>query len=101
MSDHPATVLADDIQQAKQLITSLGRQIFRISSNFAELTPEQRSVFRDLAHTHELMANETVAHAQMAEFYKASVGYIELLQQINEKVLENAGIGQHQGNSTG
>jgi hypothetical protein len=42
--------------------------------------------------THELFARAPIIHAQMAEFYKAAVSHIELLQSINEKVLESSGI---------
>ena len=92
MSDTPASVLADDIQKTKDQITQLGRQIFRISSSYAELSPEQLREFSNLVPNHKLMANESVIHAQMAEFYKASVAYIELLRSINEQVVESAGI---------
>ena len=99
MADTPASVLADDIQKTKDQITQLGRQIFRISSSYAELSPEQLREFGDLLPTHKLMANEAVIYAQMAEFYKASVAYIELLHSINEKVVESAGIARpsHKG----
>ena len=56
------------------------------------LTPEQLSSFRDIVQTHELFAKAPIVHAQMAEFYKAAVSHIELLQSINEKVLESSGI---------
>ena len=85
-------VLADDIQQTKDMLTRIGRQIFRLSSDLAALTPEQLSSFYDIVQTHELFAKAPIVHAQMAEFYKAAVSHIELLQSINEKVLESSGI---------
>ena len=78
------TAALDDIQKTKDQITQLGRQIFRISSNYAELSPEQLREFSNLVPNHKLMATESVIHAQIAEFYKASVTYIELLRGINE-----------------
>ena len=56
------------------------------------MSSEQLREFSDLLPTHKLMANEAVIYAQMAEFYKASVAYIELLHSINEKVVESAGL---------
>ena len=92
MDSDPAILLADDLQQTKDMLTKIGRQIFRLSSDYAGLTPEQLSSFRDIAQTHELFAKAPTIHAQMAEFYKAAVSHIELLQSINEKVLESSGI---------
>ena len=84
--------LADDIQQTKDMLTKIGRQIFRLSSDLAALTPDQLASFRDLAQTHGLFAKSPIIHAQIAEFYKASISHIELLQGINEKVVDSAGI---------
>ena len=92
MDADPVVVLADDLQQTKDMLTKIGRQIFRLSSDYAALTPEQLSSFRDIVQTHELFARAPIIHAQMAEFYKAAVSHIELLQSINEKVLESSGI---------
>ena len=92
MDANPVLVLADDIQQTKDMLTRIGRQIFRLSSDLAALTPEQLSSFRDIVQTHELFEKAPIVHAQMAEFYKAAVSHIELLQSINEKVLESSGI---------
>ena len=92
MDADPAVLLADDLQQTKDMLTRIGRQISRLSSDYAALTPEQLSRFRDIAQTHELLAKAPIIHAQMTEFYKAAVSHIELLQSINEKVLESSGI---------
>ena len=92
MDANPVLVLADDIQQTKDMLTKISRQIFRLSSDLAALTPEQLSSFHDIVQTHELFAKAPIVHAQMAEFYKAAVSHIELLQSINEKVLESSGI---------
>ena len=99
MDADPVLALADDIQQTKDMLTRIGRQIFRLSSDLAALTPEQLSSFRDIVQTHELLfARAPNVHAQMAEFYKAAVSHIELLQRINEKVLESSGITNHDEN---
>ena len=92
MDPDPVILLADDLQQTKNMLTKIGQQIFRLSSDYAALTPEQLSSFRDIAQTHEIFAKAPIIHAQMAEFYKAAVSHIELLQSINEKVLESSGI---------
>ena len=98
MDAEPVLALADDIQQTKDMLTRIGRQIFRLSSDLAALTPEQLSSFRDIVQTHELFARATIVHAQMAEFYKGAVSHIEFLQRINEKVLESSGITNHDEN---
>ena len=92
MDADPVVVLADDLQQTKDMLTKIGRQIFRLSSDYAALTPEQLSSFRDIAPTHAIFAKAPIIHAQMAEFYKGAFSHIELLQSINEKVLESSGI---------
>ena len=92
MDADPVTSFADDLQQTKDMLTKIGRRIFRLSSDFAALTPDQLANFRDITRTHELFAQAPIIQPQMAEFYKAAVGNIELLQRINERVLESSGM---------
>ena len=46
MDANPVLVLADDIQQTKDMLTRIGRQIFHLSSDLAALTPDQLASFR-------------------------------------------------------
>ncbi|MAD06321.1 MAG: hypothetical protein CMP86_02795 [Gammaproteobacteria bacterium] len=46
MDADPVVLLADDIQQTKDMITKIGRQIFRLSSDLAALMPDQLASFR-------------------------------------------------------
>lgn len=88
-----ATDLADQVTEAKHLLVTLGRMVFRISSDLSTLDDDQRAQVRMLVGQHALYENPDVMHAQMAEFYKASLGYVELLKDINTLMFELAGRG--------
>ena len=83
--------LMDDIQEAKNLLKDLGRRVFRISSSLTELNEEDRSFFRAFKGKHDLFEKEEVIHKRLDEFYKASEGYVELLKDVNIRLLELTG----------
>jgi len=83
--------LMDDIQEAKNLLKDLGRRVFRISSSLTELNEEDKSFFRAFRGQHDLFEKEAVIHKRLDEFYKASEGYVELLKDVNIRLLELTG----------
>ena len=83
--------LMDDIQEAKNLLKDLGRRVFRISSSLTELNDDEKSFLRAFKGQHDLFEKEAVIHKQLDEFYKASEGYVELLKDVNIRLLEITG----------
>ena len=83
--------LIDDIQAAKNLLKDLGRRVFRISSSLKDLNEEDQGFLRSFAGGYDLFDNELVIHKHLDEFYKASEGYVELLRDINIRLLEISG----------
>ena len=83
--------LMDDIQEAKSLLKDLGRRVFRISSSMTELNEEERMFLRAFKGQHDLFEKEAVIHKRLDEFYKASEGYVELLRDVNIRLLELTG----------
>jgi hypothetical protein len=83
--------LIDEIQEAKNLLKDLGRRVFRISSSMIELNEEDQYFLRSFSDEHQLFDNESVIHKHLDEFYKASEGYVELLRDINIRLLEISG----------
>ena len=81
----------DDIQEAKSLLKDLGRRVFRISSSMTELNEEERMFLRTFKGRHDLFEKEAVIHKRLDEFYKASEGYVELLRDVNIRLLELTG----------
>ena len=76
MNEEEVNELVDRIHSAKESLVLFGRQVFRISSDFGELSRTRPDSFRQLAAEHKLFANKEIVHAQMEEFYKASINYI-------------------------
>ena len=83
--------LMDDIQEAKSLLKDLGRRVFRISSSMTELNEEERIFLRAFKGRHDLFEKEALIHKRLDEFYKASEGYVELLRDVNIRLLELTG----------
>ena len=83
--------LLDDIQGAKTEIQKLGRTVFRLSSLVAELSESDKMAIRSSLDKHPLFENEQVIFTKIDEFYKASVGYIELLRDLNVQVVNLSG----------
>ena len=83
--------LMDDIQEAKNLLKDLGRRVFRISSSLTELNDDEKSFLRAFKGQHDLFEKEAVIHKRLDEFYKASEGYVELLKDVNIRLLELTG----------
>ena len=83
--------LMDDIQEAKNLLNDLGRRVFRISSSLTELNDDEKSFLRAFKDQHDLFEKEAVIHNRLDEFYKASEGYVELLKDVNIRLLELTG----------
>ena len=83
--------LMDDIQEAKNLLKDLGRRVFRISSSLTELNDDEKSFLRAFKGKHDLFEKEAVIHKRLDEFYKASEGYVELLKDVNIRLLELTG----------
>ena len=83
--------LMNDIQEAKNLLKDLGRRVFRISSSLTELNEEEKSFFKEFKGQHDLLEKEAVIHKRLDEFYKASEGYVELLKDVNIRLLELTG----------
>ena len=83
--------LMDDIQEAKNILKELGRRVFRISSSLTELNEEEKSFLRTFKEQHDLFEKEAVIHKRLDEFYKASEGYVELLKDVNIRLLELTG----------
>ena len=81
----------NDIQEAKNLLKDLGRRVFRISSSLTELNEEEKSFFKEFKGQHDLFEKEAVIHKRLDEFYKASEGYVELLKDVNIRLLELTG----------
>lgn len=83
--------LMDDIQEAKNLLKDLGRRVFRISSSLTGLNDDEKSFLRAFKGQHDLFEKEAVIHKRLDEFYKASEGYVELLKDVNIRLLELTG----------
>ena len=83
--------LMNDIQEAKNILKDLGRRVFRISSSLTELNEEEKSFFKEFKGQHDLFEKEAVIHKRLDEFYKASEGYVELLKDVNIRLLELTG----------
>ena len=83
--------LMNDIQEAKNILKDLGRRVFRISSTLNELNEEEKSFLREFREQHDLFEKEAVIHTRLDEIYKASVGYVELLKDVNIHLLEVTG----------
>ena len=83
--------LMDDIQEAKNILKDLGRRVFRISSSLTELNEEEKSFFKEFKGPNDLFEKEAVIHKRLDEFYKASEGYVELLKDVNIRLLELTG----------
>ena len=81
----------NDIQEAKNILKDLGRRVFRISSSLTELNEEEKSFFKEFKGQHDLLEKEAVIHKRLDEFYKASEGYVELLKDVNIRLLELTG----------
>ena len=81
----------NDIQEAKNILKDLGRRVFRISSSLTELNEEEKSFFKEFKGQHDLFEKEAVIHKRLDEFYKASEGYVELLKDVNIRLLELTG----------
>ena len=91
LTDLSAADLADQIVEAKNSLVVLGRRIFRISSELSSLDENQRALVRQLSEDHELFDNPQIIYAKMDEFYKASAGYVELLKDLNVRLVELSG----------
>jgi hypothetical protein len=87
LEDNEAREMVDRIQDAKQSLIVFGRQVFRISSDFGELSRNKPESFKNLEKDHKLFAKKEIIHAQMEEFYKASINYIELLREVNRQAI--------------
>ena len=59
MDAGPVLLFADDKQQTNDMLTMIGRQIFRLSSDLAALTADQLGSCRYRAQTHGLFAKPT------------------------------------------
>ena len=81
----------NDIQEAKNILKDLGRRVFRISASLTELDEEEKSFLRAFKGRHDLFEKEAVIHKRLDEFYKASEGYVELLKDVNIRLLELTG----------
>ena len=46
---------------------------------------------RQLSEDHELFEDPQIIYAKMDEFYKASAGYVELLKDLNVRLIELSG----------
>ena len=68
MKEEEVNELVDRIHSAKESLVLFGRQVFRISSDFGELSRTHPDSFRQLAAEHKLFANKEIVHAQMEEF---------------------------------
>ena len=91
LTDLSAADLADQIVEAKNSLVVLGRRVFRISSELSSLNENQRALVRQLSEDHELFENPQIIYAKMDEFYKASAGYVELLKDLNVRLVELSG----------
>ena len=91
MTDLSAADLADQIVEAKNSLVVLGRRVFRISSELSSLDENQRALVRQLSEDHALFENPQIIYAKMDEFYKASAGYVELLKDLNVRLVELSG----------
>ena len=83
--------LMNDIKEAKNILKDLGRRVFRISSSLTELNEEEKSFFKEFKGQHDLFEKEAIIHKRLDEFYKASEGYVELLKDVNIRLLELTG----------
>jgi len=92
LEDISAEELADQMLAAKNCLITLGRQVFRISSELSSLDESQRNRLQQLAQEHTLFDNPQIIYAQMEEFYKASAGYVELLKDLNLRMVELSGV---------
>ena len=81
----------NDIKEAKNILKDLGRRVFRISSSLTELNEEEKSFFKEFKGQHDLFEKEAIIHKRLDEFYKASEGYVELLKDVNIRLLELTG----------
>ena len=91
LTDLSAADLADQIVEAKNSLVVLGRRVFRISSELSSLDENQRALVRQLSEDHELFENPQIIYAKMDEFYKASAEYVELLKDLNVRLVELSG----------
>ena len=91
LADLSALELADQIVEAKNSLVVLGRRVFRISSELSSLDESQRALVRQLSEDHELFEDPQIIYAKMDEFYKASAGYVELLKDLNVRLVELSG----------
>jgi hypothetical protein len=91
LADLSALELADQIVEAKNSLVVLGRRVFRISSELSSLDESQRALVRQLSEDHELFEDPQIIYARMDEFYKASAGYVELLKDLNVRLVELSG----------
>jgi hypothetical protein len=91
LQDSEAEELVDRIYSAKELLVKFGRQVFRLSSDFEELSRQDPNAFKHLDGQHRLFANKEIIHPQMEEFYKATINYIELLRELNRRAIELSG----------
>ena len=91
LENSEAEVLVDRIYSAKESLVKFGREVFRLSSEFGEVSRQYPDAFKHLDGQHKLFANKGIIHPQMEEFYKASINYIELLQEINRRAIELSG----------
>ena len=91
MADLSASELADQIVEAKKSLVVLGRRVFRISSELSSLDESQRTLVRQLSEDHELFDDPQIIYAKMDEFYKACTGYVELLKDLNVRLVELSG----------
>ena len=101
MENLSALDLADEILESKNSLVALGRKVFRISSHFSSLEEDQKASLRSLANEHALFKNQKIIYAQMDEFYKASVGYVELLKELNAQLVALSGLPNHKSKNTG
>ena len=92
MKNSSAIDLADEILESKKLLVALGRKVFRISSQFNSIEEDQKASLRTLATEHALFKNHQIIYAQMDEFYKASVEYVELLKELNAQLAALSGL---------
>ena len=91
MANLSASDLADQIVEAKNSLVVLGRRVFRISSELSSLDESQRALVQQLSEDHELFDDPQIIYAKMDEFYKACTGYVELLKDLNVRLVELSG----------
>ena len=91
LQDSEAEELVDRIYSAKESLVKFGRQVFRLSSDFEQLSRQYPDAFKHLDGQHRLFANKEIIHPQTEEFYKATINYIELLRELNRRAIELSG----------